>query len=290
MKPAAFDYSRPDTLADALDVLAQRGSDGKVLAGGQSLLPILSMRLAAPKYLIDINRVAGLDGIGVDSAGVRIGALVRHAALERHRDAMRSQPLLSMALRFVAHPTIRNRGTSLGSIVHADPAGELPAVLAVLSGTVTLMSSRGRRTVAASDFFAGPLESTIEPGELAVEAFFPGLAAGSGVAFAEVSRRHGDYAMCGVAARVSLDDDRRVAEARVAYLSMAGTPLVLDLSPALAGRGYDSDLPDLEEAVDAGVDPEADIHASAAYRRQLARVLTRRTVAEAARHAAGVGA
>ena len=287
MKPPAFDYSRPESLDEALALLAESGPDAKVLAGGQSLLPLLSMRLIAPARLVDVNRLSELAYVRSGPDAVRVGALTRHAELLRDAGAGQHQPLLAEALAVIAHPTIRNRGTSVGSLVHADPAAELPAVLCLLGGSVTVASVAGRRTVPAAEFFTGPLESAVRPGELAVEASFPALAARSGTAFVEVSRRHGDYAVCGVGVLVELDEDHRIATARAGYLSVAATPLVLDLTEAIAGRPYDADLSEAAEAAKAAVDPEPDIHASAAYRRHLAGVLTGRALGIAARRAAG---
>ena len=290
MKPPAFDYHRPASLGEALDVLAGLGSDGKVLAGGQSLLPILSMRLAAPKHLVDINRIGELSYIRCDPGGVRVAALARHAELERHAEAATRQPMLAQALRLVAHPTIRNRGTTVGSIVHADPSGEMPAVLCLLGGSITAASPHSRRTIAAADFFLGPLESALIPGEIAVEAFFPALASQSGTAFVEVSRRLGDYAVCGVGVVVTLDDDLRISSARAGYLSVSATPLVLDLTDAVGGRSFDADLSRAAQLARSVTEPEADIHATAEYRRHLLGVLTTRALGQAARAAAGVGA
>lgn len=286
MKPPAFEYSRPDSLDAALALLAEHGADGKVLAGGQSLIPLLSMRLAAPARLIDINALTELDYVRTGPDGVRVGALARHSTVLSDRAAAGSQPLLAAALRWVAHPTIRNRGTSVGSIVHADPAAEMPAVLCVLGGSLTVASMRGRRVLPAAELFRGPLESDLAPDELAIEAYFPTLAGRSGCAFAEVSRRHGDYAVCGVAAVVGLDEDLRIASARAGYLSVAGTPQLLELTEPIAGRGFDTDLSAAAELAKASLEPEADIHASAGYRSQLVGVLTRRVLTEAARSAA----
>ncbi|HEY7046551.1 MAG TPA: FAD binding domain-containing protein [Jatrophihabitantaceae bacterium] len=283
MKPPPFDYSRPSSVDEALSVLASLGADGKVLAGGQSLVPLLSMRLAAPHHLVDINRLASLAYVRGDADAVRVGAIARHADVEADADAARVQPLLRRALRLVAHPTIRNRGTTVGSLAHADPAAEMPAVLAVLGGTVRLASTAGIREVAAADFFAGPLECALRPGELAVEAAFPAAPARSGSAVEEVSRRHGDYAVCGVCVVVTLDDDRHISSVRAGYVSVAPTPLVLDLTEAVRGRAYDAPLDAVRGAVD--VEPEADIHATADYRRHLAGVLTVRAVQAAARDA-----
>jgi carbon-monoxide dehydrogenase medium subunit len=279
VKPPPFGYSRPESVAEALAVLAGLGPDGKVLAGGQSLLPLLSMRLAAPHHLVDINRLAELGYVTVDDAVVRIGALARHAVVLADAAAGQAQPLIAQALRLVAHATIRNRGTTVGSIVHADPSGEMTAVLALLAGSVRVASKAGERDVPAAEFFLGPLESAVQAGELAIEASFPVLAPGAGTAFVEVARRHGDYAVCGVGAHVQLGDDGAVVSARAAYLSVAPTPLVLDLTEA---------GPDFAAAADlarAQVEPEADIHASADYRRHLAGVLTARALAEAAANA-----
>jgi carbon-monoxide dehydrogenase medium subunit len=286
MKPAPFDYHAPVSIADAVAVLAEVGAEGKVLAGGQSLLPVLSMRLAAPAHLVDINRVSELAFIRVENGGVRVGALARHAELERHSGARAAIPLLGQGLRLVAHPVIRNRGTTVGSIAHADPAGEMTAVLALLGGTVDLASAHGTRTAAAVDFFLGPLESDVRPGELVTSVFFPPLPGGTGTAFVEVSRRHGDYAICGLAAAVRCSADGVVVSARAAYLSVGPVPVVLDLSPAVAGQRADAAGWAAAGAYAAGqVDPEADIHASADYRRHLAGVLTVRGLAEAVAHA-----
>lgn len=275
MKPPSFGYHRPLTVADALAALAESGSDAKVLAGGQSLIPLLNMRLAAPKVLVDINRLGGeLDRIEVDDQAIRLGALVRHARLLRPDSPAAALPLLAEATRYVAHPTIRNRGTTVGSLVHADPAAELPAVLLLCGGSVELASVTGTRTVPADQFFVGPLESALAPGELAVAAIFPRPPARSGSAFLEVSRRAGDYALAGVALQVTLDGDGAVASARAAYLSVGPTPVLVDLTDAVTDSTVDWE--DAGRLAQALVDPDDDIHASAAYRRHLVGVLTRR--------------
>ncbi|WP_433325105.1 FAD binding domain-containing protein [Spirillospora sp. CA-294931] len=285
MKPPPFAYHAPRTLDEALRFLAEH-ENAKVLAGGQSLIPLLNMRLAAPAHLVDINRVAGLDEVEVTSRGVRVGALARHTRVERDQDVAAAQPLLRRALRHVAHPVIRNRGTVVGSLAHADPAAELPAVLALLGGTVEAASARGTRTIRAADFFAGPLESALREDELAVGAFFPAAAPRTGTAFAETARRHGDYALAGVAVEVAADDDLFVRSARAAFLSVGATPVVLDLTgPARDGQSGrppgSCDWTDAAAHVRERLDPEPDIHASAAYRRHLAGVLTLRALDEA---------
>jgi carbon-monoxide dehydrogenase medium subunit len=289
VKPPPLRYSRPGSLAEALAILDSLGEDGKVLAGGQSLVPLLSMRLAAPEHLVDINRLAELGYVRVEDRQVRVGALARHADVLADPAAAAAQPLLAKALRFVAHAAIRNRGTTVGSIVHADPAGEMPAVLAVLDGAVRVARQGGERLVPASEFFLGPLESAVEPGELATEALFPVLPPAAGTGFTEVSRRRGDYAVCGVAATVQLGEDGRIAQARAAYLSVGPSPLVLDLTSAADGTDGFSAAADLARQQ---IDPEPDIHATAGYRRHLAGVLTQRALQEAlgeARERGGAG-
>jgi 2-furoyl-CoA dehydrogenase FAD binding subunit len=263
VKPAPFSYRRPASLEEALEALA--GDPGaKVLAGGQSLVPLLSMRLASPSLLVDINGLPDLGHVSTSDAGVRVGALARHADVLADEDARRVQPLVALALGHVAHATIRNRGTTVGSLVHADAAAEMPVVLRLLGGSLDVASSSGRRTIAADDLFAGPLESTLSSDEIALAAFFPALRPGAGVAFDEVSRRHGDYALCGAAALV---EDERVS---VGYLSVSDVPTVVDLT------GVPED--DLGDAALEHLDPADDIHATSAYRAQLVRVLTRRVV------------
>jgi aerobic carbon-monoxide dehydrogenase medium subunit len=286
VKPSTFVHHGPRSVDEALAVLAEFSHDAKVLAGGQSLIPILNMRLAAPGHLVDINRVAGLDTVEVTPIAVHIGALVRHAQLERHVGAFAHLPLLRQALVNVAHPVIRNRGTTVGSIAHADPSGEMPAVLALTGGSVEVASSRGTRTVAARDFFLGPLESCLGEDEMATGASFGRFPAGTGTAFAESTRRHGDYALAGVAAAVTVLDGL-ITSARASFVSVTPTPDVLDLSDVLAGSApEDGDWVHAGELAREHVDPDADIHASAQYRRMLVGVLTARVLAEAASNAA----
>src|SRR4051812_4110049 len=230
------------------------------------------MRLAAPSMIVDINGISELGYVRSGDDGVRVGALARHSDVELDEAAARVQPLLREALQLVAHATIRNRGTTVGSLVHADAAAEMPAVLRLLGGSLEVQGPSGRRTIAAEDLFAGPLECTLAHDEVAVSALFPALAPGAGVAFDEVARRHGDYALVGVAAHV--DGDR----VRAAFLSVAEVPTVVDLSGV--------PLADAGEAALARLEPTGDIHATAAYRAQLVRVLTVRVVRAAHEHAA----
>lgn len=283
MKPPPFGYSRPASVAEAITALADAGPEAKVLAGGQSLVPLLNMRLATPSHLVDINRLAELGYVRAADGQVVIGALARHAQVLADPAVTAAQPLIGQALRLVAHPVIRNRGTTVGSIVHADPSGEMTAVLALLGGTVVMAGAGGERCVSAEDFFLGPLESDVQPGELATQVRLPALGARAGSAFTEVSRRSGDYAVCGVAAVVELDDAGAIGRARAAYLSVAGTPLVLDLTDACSA----ADLSPAGRLASAQVSPASDIHATAAYRKHLAGVLTERALAAALAHARG---
>lgn len=278
MKPAPFAYLRPSTLEEALAALA--GEQGaKVLAGGQSLVPLLSMRLAAPSMLVDINALPDLGHVRVAEDGVRVGALARHAEVLTSAEAAEAQPLLAMALSHVAHPTIRNRGTTVGSIVHADAAAEMPMVLRLLEGSVDVESVRGRRTVPAAELFAGPLESTLAHDEVAVEASFPALPDGAGVAFQEIARRHGDYALVGVAAVVRTDGDT-VTGARLGFVSVSDVPVVVDVTDAVRDPAGDPAATALAE-----LDPADDIHATAAYRAHLVKVLAPKVLAAATDHA-----
>jgi carbon-monoxide dehydrogenase medium subunit len=289
MKPPAFEYHRPGTVAEALAVLAEVGRHGKVLAGGQSLVPLLNMRLAAPRHLVDVNWLAELDEVATDAGGVRVGALARHATVEHDRDAVEAVPLLGQAIGDIAHAAVRNRGTVVGSLVHADPAAELPGVLVLLGGTMELAAAGdgGPRTVAAADFFLGPLESAVRPGELATAAWFPRPPAGTGTAWVEVARRHGDYAVCGVGALVTLDHRLRVGSARAVLISVGPVPVPVELTDAVGGQPHDAaDWAAAGRLAAAATDPEDDIHASAAYRRHLAAVLTARAARAAAAHAA----
>ncbi len=292
MKPAPFRYADPGTLDEALAILSDEGEGAKVLAGGQSLLPLLSMRLVAPATLVDINRLPGLDTVEATGDGVTVGALVRHARLlQDHPDATaaaRVQPLLARATANVAHPAIRNRGTTVGSLAHADPSGEMTSVLALTDGSVEVATPSGPRTVGWRDFFVGPLETSVHGPAVVTSAFFPALPARSGTAFAEVARRKGDYAVCGAGVVVTLDADRRVERVRASYVSVGLVPEVHDLTEAVAGKPVDSaDWATAGALARTLVDPDTDIHASADYRRLLVGVLTERALTSAAAEAAG---
>ena len=282
MKPPPFVYHRPASVEEATRLLAELGDDAKVLAGGQSLVPLLNFRLAAPAHLVDINGIAGLDRLDRTDGAVEVGATVRDARLLRERGVAAAHPLLVEATGWIAHPVIRNRGTVCGSLAHADPAAELPAVLALLGGGVEAVAWRhgalSSRRVPAEALFAGPLQTTLDADELVVAATFPTLAPGTGWAVEELARRHGDYALAGLVLTVTVDGDGQPISGRAAYLSCAPTPVVLDIAPALRGAGDDARTAAVYDLVAASLDPTDDIHATAAYRKHLAATLTVRAV------------
>lgn len=284
MKPAAFQYHAPDTLEEALDLLAEHGSDAKPLAGGQSLIPAMNFRLATPSALVDLNRVAGLGEVADGGSRLMIGAMVRHRALERSEEVERAAPLVSAAMPFVAHAAIRTRGTIGGSLAHADPAAELPAVMLALDAAFTLASREGRRTVPANDFFAGLFATALEPGELLVGIEIPHGRVRSASAFDELSRRHGDFALAGAAAYVALDEQGICNHLRVGLLSLADRPVLAARAERLL-VGTKPTSESIRAAADASaredIDPTSDIHASSRYRRRLAAVLIRRVLERA---------
>lgn len=280
MKPAPFEYRAPDTLDEALDVLAEFEDEASVLAGGQSLVPLLNLRLVRPTVLLDVNRIAGLDGIRVDPEAVRAGALVRARTLERHAGVAQALPVLPLALSHVGHPQIRNRTTVGGNVAHADPSSELPSVLAALDGTVRLAARTGHRQVGWSDFFETVFTTCREPGELVVGVDFP-RPAGMRFTFREMARRHGDFPIVGACVGLRLRG-RVIEELRVALSGVADRPTRLAACEEFAaGREVTPELlTDLAERVREVVAAHDDIHGSAQYRRALAAVLVRRAVAE----------
>jgi carbon-monoxide dehydrogenase medium subunit len=280
MKPAPFDYHRPTSLAETFDLLDRYGDDGRLLAGGQSLVPTLNMRLATPRALIDINRLPDLDAIRVAPEGLVIGALARHEAVEHSPLVREHAPLLAAAMPHVGHAAIRTRGTLGGSLALADPAAELPACAVALDATIRVASRRGRRDVSADDFFRGVYTTALEPGEIVVEMVVPRAAAGWRSGFDELARRHGDFALAGLAARARLDAGA-VAGSRLVFFGVGTGPVrARAAEAALAGRRPDGvALEAAARALDADLDPPGDIHGSPALRRQLARVLLSRVVA-----------
>lgn len=282
MKPAPFEYLRPNSREGVFEALARAGEDGKVLAGGQSLIPLLSMRLASPKVLVDINQVPEFSGFRISADSVTIGATARHQQVLESNQIKDSVPLLAQALAHVAHPVIRNRGTCVGSIAHADPSGELTAVLALLDGVVRVESVNGSREVTGSDFFLGPLESAVKPGEVATQVTFPTLPLAMGTSCVEVARRHGDYALVGVCSAVLLSEDSRIDRARIALFSVGPTPIVIDVTELV--RDSSANEESWRRAalhIAASVESEGDIHASAEYRSNLVAVLVRKGLNQA---------
>ena len=277
MKPAPFAYAAPRGLAEALSLVREHGAEGKVLAGGQSLVPLLAMRLARPAVLIDLNRVRQLDYIR-DGREVRIGAMTRQRTAELSPIVRRRLPLLAEALGYVGHPQIRNRGTIGGTLAHADPSAELPAVLSALDGQVVLRSTRGTRTLGPHEFFLSYLTTALEPDELLVEVRLPAHDR-AGSAFVEVARRRGDYALVGVAAVVEVAEGR-IARARLAFTGVGAGPVRIgELEQAVVGKPADEEtLTEAGRIASARLDPETDIHASAEYRREVAGVLTERAL------------
>jgi len=286
MKPAAFDYIAADSIAMAVAALAQAGDDAKIIAGGQSLVPMLNFRMLRPSILVDINRIAGLDVIDETSDAIRIGALTRHYQLETSPLIARNLPVLSRAMTHVAHLAIRNRGTIGGSLAHADPAAELPMMALLLDAELRVASGCGERTVAARDFFLGALTVDLAPGEIITGIELPKLQPHTGWGFEEVARRHGDFALAAVAATLTVSNGA-IEQARIALTGVGPTALrATKAEGLLIGHALEPDLTHrVIDAVRATIEPETDLHASSDYRRHLAGVLTGRALAAARRRA-----
>jgi carbon-monoxide dehydrogenase medium subunit len=287
MKAAAFEYHAPRSVEEVVALLAEHGDEAKVLAGGQSLMPLLAMRLARPEHLVDINDVESLAGITASADGLTIGALTRERDAERSPLVAERSPVLAEALPLIGHVTIRNRGTIGGSITHADASAELPAVAVVTGAELVLRSTRGDRVVAADDFFDGHFTTTMEDDELLVEARLPSGPAGAGWAFHEIVQRHGDFALVGVAAMVALDQERRVRESRLCLIGVADRAVRAPAAEAtLAGQAPTADAfaAAAEDAV-RDLEPASDMHGSAEFRRHLAGVAVRRALTTAAERA-----
>ncbi len=284
MKPPPFDYVAPSSVDEAVAHLTEHGADARVLAGGQSLVRLMNARLAAPSVLVDLNRVAGLGGIEAEDGVLRIGALARQRACELSPLVRAEAPLLAEAGTYVGHPSVRKRGTVVGSVAFADPAAELPAALLALDGEAVARGPEGERTIPADELFAGRFRTTLRPGELIREVRVPrGARARRGSAFLEVSRRHGDLPVCGVAAVLDLDDAGAVAAARVVLCGVDERPVrAREAEAALTGAEPTADaLGEAAGLAARGVQPAADAHGSAAFRRHLASVLTRRCLERA---------
>ena len=283
MKAPAFDYTRPGSVAEAVGLLARHGDGAKLIAGGQSLVPALNLRLLAPDILIDLGGLGELSGIAVEDGVLRLGAMTRHSELERSEAVARHAPLLRRAIAHVAHPAIRNRGTLGGNVANADPASELPACLVALEATIVVEGPDGIRRIPAEGFVTGVYETALEPTEMIVAVEVPLARGDERVSFAELSRRSGDYALVGLAARASVAAGRMAAP-RLVFFAVGGGP-VLARAAAAALDGQVPDEAVIEAAAAAladDLDPEADLQVTAATRLYLARVLLRRAVAELA--------
>ena len=292
MKPPRFDYVLPRGVEEALSVLAQHGEEAKVLAGGQSLVPLLNFRLVRPAYLVDLNDVDGLGGVRVADGRLCIGAMTRQRAVETSALVRERCPLLAEAMPQIGHTQIRNRGTIGGSLAHGDPAAELPAVVAALGGELVLQSARGRRVLTPEQFFVGYLTTAVAPDELLVEVRLPVTPPRTGSAFLEVSRRHGDFALVGVAVTLTVDEAGVCIAGAIALTGVGPTPVVArEAARALVGvRPVPAAFEEAGRRVAAGVTPDGDLHTSSEYRQHLAGVLTRRALARTAERTGGRGA
>lgn len=292
MKPAAFEYSAPSTLDEALGLLGDYGGDAKLLAGGQSLVPTMNFRLAQPAALIDLNGIDELFFIREDESGLRCGAMTRQRSVERSALVQRAAPLLHEAMPHIAHSQIRNRGTIGGSLAHADPAAELPALAVALDARMYVRSVTDARWVAARDFYVGLFTTSMLPEEMLVEVAFPTLPPGSGWAFDEVARQHGNYALCGAAAVVGLDSGGAVENARLVFLSVGEGPVEAKQAAELL-VGERPTQTAVRAAADTAamhdIDPVGDIHAGPAFRRHLSRVIAERVLSNAFEKATEAG-
>jgi carbon-monoxide dehydrogenase medium subunit len=284
MKPAQFEHHAPERLDEVLGLLAEWGDEGKVLAGGQSLVPILALRLARFDHLVDVNRVESLRGVTSDDDSVRVGAMTRHRVLERDPTIAAAVPGLADATRQVGHFQIRTRGTLGGAIAHADPAAEQPAVALALDAVMEVEAAHGRREIPAREFFEGTWTTALAPDELLVAVRFPVWAGPSGFAVEEVSRRSGDFALVGVVCGVTLDEER-VVRAGIALFGVGPTPVRASNAETALIAGVDLD--DVVGAVMTDIEPSDDLHATAQYRRTVAQVLVRRAVGRAMEEARG---
>ena len=284
MKPSKFQYFAPASLGEATDLLHEHGVDAKVLAGGQSLMPLLNMRLVRPQVVIDVNSVSELQYVSPASGGgFAVGALTRQRDLERSGLVSKTAPLLAAALPFIGHLPTRNRGTVGGSMVHADPAAELPAVAVTLGAKFVLARTQGQRTLPAAGFFLDYLTTALEPDELLTEVRWPALEGRWSWGIQEVCRREGDFALVGAAALLRLDDDDQCLDARVTMFGVGGVPVRMERAEqALAGSKVDSTaVSDAARLVSEDLTPQSDVHASSQYRKEVAGVLARRTLLEA---------
>ena len=288
MKPAAFDYAVPATLAEAVALLAQHGGEAKAISGGQSLMPMLNFRLTSPAMLVDLRRISELHGVDIQLAGTRLGARTRWCDIEKSSALAAAQPLLCAAIAHVAHYQVRNRGTVGGSIVHADPAAEMPGLSVALDAQLRLVGAQGERMVPAAEFFTGPLSTVIESDEVLVEVLLPAWPAARRWGFQEFARRRGDYALAGAAVWYDLDSNGSIINAHIAIIGASDRPRRLPtVESLLNGRKPDAaSFAAAAQVTSAAVDPMTDVHASAEYRRALAGTMVERALSDAAQRAA----
>ena len=292
MKPPPFKYLAPDSLEQALELMAQYGDEAKLLAGGQSLIPAMNFRVAQPAVLVDLNRITALNYIQSDGDGsLVVGAMTRQRDLEFDPHVAERVPLLHECMPHVAHPQIRNRGTLGGSLAHADPAAELPVVAVATSARMRAQSAQSERWIEADQFFQGMFTTALQPGEILVEVVFPQAGPATGWSFLEASRRRGDYAMMGVAAGLSLNAQGICSEARLVYMNAGDGPIVARQAEAVLGgqRPGPGAFEQAAAAAQREIDPLGSVHASVDYQRHLATVLTRRALVIAAERAQGNG-
>jgi CO/xanthine dehydrogenase FAD-binding subunit len=282
MKPAAFDYVRAETVEHALDALSQAGGDAKIIAGGQSLMPMMNFRLVKPSVLVDINAIPDLDSIGLEASRLRIGALVRHFMTAQDPVIAREAPIVTEAMKHVAHLTVRNRGTFCGSVCHADPAAEMPMMTVLLDGRMHVRSLREVRTVSVADFFVGGLMTSLKPDELVTAIDLEPMREGTGFGFHEFARRHGDYALAAVAVLLRRDGDG-ASDVRIAVMGVGEMPARLPAAEAALQEGAFSEasVQRAVEALRAEISPNSDLNASSDYRRHLAGALAGRAIRDA---------
>jgi carbon-monoxide dehydrogenase medium subunit len=289
LKPAHFEYAAPHTLGEAVSLLQQHAdADVKVLAGGQSLVPLLNMRMARPELLVDLGKLEGLDYIREDDGTLALGAMTTKRSVEFSPVVLSTQPMLHAATMVLAHPQIRNRGTVGGSMAHADPAAEYPAVALVLGAQIEAQGPNGKRTIDASDFFITYFTTALEEGEILTELRIPAMAPGTGWSFQEFARRHGDFAMAGVGVTLELDASGRCANTKIVPFALGPTPFrATAVEEAINGEEPSPDLfaSACKKIADGIEDPSSDVHASVEYRRNLATVLGARALAEAVERA-----
>jgi carbon-monoxide dehydrogenase medium subunit len=285
VKAPPFIYHRPDTLDDALALLAEHGDDAKILAGGQSLIPLMGLRMGRPAHVVDIGRIPGLADITVgDDGSVTLGALVRHEQANTSSVVAEHAPLIADTMPWVAHRAIRTRGTVLGSIAHGDPAAEMPAVVIATGATLVATSSSGQREIAADDFFEGYLDTALRADEILTEVTFPAWPANAAGSVVEVARRHGDYALVGLVTRLEVEGDNVITDAALAFFGAASTAIRVPVAEeALVGAPATADtFAAAAQVVSSELNPPADIHGTTAYRKHLAGTLTRRGLDAAA--------